>query len=140
MATITHLNWLDLMLGGGIHTIPDFSGDNIDFSLLDQTDAGTITSAFVDYAEVAGAVVVATTDIPGIASTTGGVLTMTAPTTFNSVSGDIADYLTAWKNITSDAVSPLIITWDSASSGLPVTPNTGNIIATWGSNVLVTLA
>jgi hypothetical protein len=34
----------------------------------------------------------------------------------------------------------LLITWDSASTGLPVTPNGGDITATWGSNILVTLS
>ncbi len=134
-----HLDWLDGMLGDPTHSVVDFDADNIDVSLLDQTDAGTITSSFVDYDEVDAATVVATTDVT-VSSITNGVVTLSGAITFSSVSGDAADYLTVWKNSGTPATSPLIITWDSASTGLPVTPNGGDIIATWGSNQLVTLA
>lgn len=127
------------MLGDPTHSVVDFDADNIDVSLLDQTDAGTITSSFVDYDEVDAATVVATTDVT-VSSITNGVVTLSGAITFSSVSGDAADYLTVWKNSGTPATSPLIITWDSASTGLPVTPNGGDIIATWGSNQLVTLA
>jgi hypothetical protein len=140
MATITHTDWLNGMLGNPTHSVVDIDTDNIDASLLDQTDAGTITAAFVDYDEVDTAVVVATGNLPAVTSITGGIVTLTGALTFSTVSGDVADYLTVWKNSGSPATSPLIITWDSASTGLPVTPNGGDIIATWGSNQLVTLA
>ena len=140
MATLVHQNWLNLMLGGGTHTLPDFDGDNIDASLLDQTDSGTISaSTSVDYADVNGATVVATADV-SVASISAGVVTLSGAVTFSSVTGDAADYLAVWKNSGTPSTSPLIITWDSASTGLPVTPNGGDIVATWGSNTLVTLA
>lgn len=128
------------MLGGWTHSAIDLDTDNIDVSLLDETDSGTILASFVDYAEVNAADVVATGDIPGFASITDGVATLTGALTFGSVTGDIAEFLTVWKNSGTPATSPLIITWDSVSSGLPVNPNGGDIIATWGSNILVTLA
>jgi len=139
MATITHLDWLDGMLGNPTHSVVDLNGDDIDMSLLDETDSGTITASFVDYDEI-DTNVVHSTDIAGFTSITGGVVTMSAASTFSAVSGDAADFLTVWKNSGSPATSPLILTWDSATSGIPVTPNSGDIIATWGSNVLVTLA
>lgn len=140
MATIIHTNWLQLMLGAtGTGTVPDFDGDNIDASLLDQTDSGTITAATVDYGTVDTATVVATGDV-AVSGISGGVVSLTAAITFSTVTGDAADYLTVWKNSGTPATSPLIITWDSASTGLPVTPNGGDITATWGSNTLVTLA
>lgn len=139
MATIVHLDFLDGALGNPTHTAVDFNADNIDASLLDQTDAGTITSSFVDYDEVDAATVVATGDLT-ISSITGGVITLSGAITYSAVSGDAADYLTVWKNSGTPATSPLIITWDSASTGLPVTPNGGDITATWGTNILLTLA
>ena len=109
--------------------------------MLDATDAGTITASFVDYDEVDTAVVLATGDVPAVTSITGGVVTLTGAMTFSAVAvGDEIDYLTVWKNSGSPATSPLVITWDSASTGIPVTPNGGDIIATWGTNILVTLA
>ena len=140
MATIVHNEWLDSMLGSPTHQAIDIDTDNIDVSLLDETDSTTILASYVDYDEVNAAVVVATGDLPAVSSITDGVVTLGCALTFTSVTGDAADFLTVWLNSGTPATSPLIITWDSASSGLPVTPNGGDIIATWGSNVLVTLA
>lgn len=140
MATIVHLDWLDGMLGDPTHSVIDFNTDNIDVSLLDQTDSGAITNASVDYDEVDGVVVVATTDLT-IAAITNGVVTLTGAVTFSTVTGDAADYLTVFKNSGAAATSPLAITWDSATTGLPVTPNGGDIVATWSAgHTLVTLA
>ena len=127
------------MLGAGNHTLPDFDADDIDVSLLDQTDSGTITAAMEDYDEVDTPTVVSTAETT-FAATVGGVLTLTGAITFTAVTGDAADYLTSFKNTGTPSTSPLIITWDSASTGLPVTPNGGNIVATWGSNIFATLA
>jgi hypothetical protein len=140
MATVVHTDWLNGMLGNPTHSVVDFDGDNIDASLLDQTDAGTITASFVDYDEVDAPTVLATTDV-SVTSISGGIVTLTGAVTFSSVAaGDEIDYLTVWKNSGTPSTSPLIITWDSASTGIPVTPNGGDITATWGSNQLVTLA
>lgn len=141
MATVVHTNWLQLMLGaaGATGTLPDLDTDNIDASLLDQTDSGAITAATVDYGTVDTPTVVATTDIT-VASITAGVVTLSGAVTFVGVTGDAADYLTVFKNSGTPATSPLLITWDSASTGLPVTPNGGDITATWTTNILVTLS
>ena len=141
MATITHNEWLDSMLGSPTHSAIDLDTDNIDASLLDSADSGTILASFVDYDEVDAAVVLATGDLPAVTSITDGVVTLTGAMTFSAVAaGDEIDYLTVWKNSGSPATSPLILTWDNASTGIPVTPNGGDIVATWGSNILVTLA
>ena len=139
MATVVHTDWLNGMLGNPTHSAIDFDADNIDASLLDQTDSGAITAGTVDYDEVNGATVVATTNV-SVSSISGGIVTLTGAITFTSVTGDAADYLTVWKNSGSAATSPLAITWDSASTGLPVTPNGGDINVTWASNQLVTLS
>lgn len=135
MATIVHDDFRDAQLGNPTHSTIDFDTDNIDVSLLDETDSGTITAAFVDYDEVDAAVVVATTDLAtitiGVVGT--GVLDA-ADTTFSTVTGDAADYLTLWKNSGTPATSPLAVTWDSATTGLPVTPNGGDITVAWNAS------
>jgi hypothetical protein len=131
LATVIHDDFLDAMLGNPTHSVIDFNADNIDVSLLDETDSGTITASFVDYDEVDAATVVATTDVASI--TIGVVATGAldaADTTFSSVSGDAADFLSLWKNSGTPATSPLAVTWDSATTGLPVTPNGGDIVST----------
>jgi hypothetical protein len=138
MATVKHTNWLNLMLGGGNHTLPDFNTDNIDASLLDETDAA-LTASDEDYDDVDTATVVSTADV-AVSSIGSGAVTLSGAVTFTAVTGDAADWLTVWKNSGTPSTSPLAISWDSASTGLPVTPNGGNIVATWGSNILVTLS
>ena len=138
MATVVHTDLLNGMLGAPTHSVIDFDTDDIDASLLDSLDSGTITSATVDYAEVNSGTVVATAGVT-VTGITGGVASASA-ITFTTVTGDEADYLTVWKNSGTASTSPLAITWDSVSTGLPVTPNGGDITATFGSNQLLTLA
>lgn len=139
MATIVHTDWLNGMLGNPTHSVIDVVADDMDAALLDATDSGTITSSFVDYDEVDAATVVATAEIPA-GTIVAGVWDIGAAITFSTVTGDAADYFTIHKNSGSPATSPLMITWDSASTGLPVTPNGGDITATFTGNDVVTLA
>jgi hypothetical protein len=144
LSTIVHTNWLQLMLGAGNHTLPDFDTDDIEAALLDATDVpgGAVDGATdEDYADVSAGLIVAgaQADVPG-GTASGGVVTLSGALTFSAITGDAADYLTVFKNSGTDSTSPLMITWDSASTGLPVTPNGGDITATWGSSILVTLA
>lgn len=141
MATVKHTTWLNCMLGDTTgYSVVDIDTDNIDMSLLDQTDSGTITASTANYDTVDTPTVVATGDLPAVSSISGGVVTLSGALTFTSVSGDSAEYLTLWKNSGTPSTSPLLITWDSATTGLPVTPNGGNIVVTFSSNILVTLA
>ncbi len=103
--------------------------------MLDATDSGNIDATFVDYDEVNAVTVVATTDLASITIGTvaTGVLDA-ANTTFSGVSGDAADFLTLWKNSGTPATSPLCVTWDSATTGLPITPSGGDITVTWNAS------
>ena len=140
MATVISDEFRNAQLGAPTHSVVDLNTDNIDVSLLDQTDAGTIAVTTVDYDEVDAADVVATTDIasPTIGSVGVGVFDA-ADTTFSSVTGDAADYLTLWKNSGTPATSPLVVTFDSATTGLPVTPNGGDITVTWNASGILSI-
>jgi hypothetical protein len=146
LATIVHTNWLQLMLGaaGTTGTLPDFDTDTIAASLLDAADANggvALTAGNVSaYGDVNDATVVANVADIGVSGVAAGVVSLTSAITFTSVTGDDADYLTVYKDTGTPSTSPLVVTWDSASTGLPVTPNGGDITATWGSSILVTLA
>lgn len=55
-------------------------------------------------------------------------------TTFDSVEGDVSEALIIWKDTSTPEDSPLLILLDQNHvTGLPVTPNTGNISTTWSS-------
>lgn len=141
MATVVHDNFRNAQMGKPANTTTtvDFDADDIRCSLLDQTDSGTITAATENYGQVDTAVVVAASG--ALTSKTTGVVAVgvfdAADVTFPTVSGDAADYLVLYKYDATPANAPLIVTWDSATSGIPVTPNGGDIVATWNPSGIV---
>lgn len=143
MATVVHNNFRNAQLGvpANTTTTVDFDGDELRVSLLDQTDSGTINAASENYGEVDGATVVANSSALG--SKTVGTVAVgvfdAANVTFSSVTGDAADYLTLYKHDATPANATLIITWDSATTGLPVTPNGGDITVTWNASGILQL-
>ena len=85
----------------------------------------------------------------GAVTPTAGPVTLTSPTgslgtfsaantTFTSVSGSASAYLVLFKNTGTNSTSPLIGLIDTAT-GLPVTPNGGNITVAWASGQVFTL-
>lgn len=50
--------------------------------------------------------------------------------TFTSVSGNVIEYVVLYKNTGTTTTSPLMIFWDTMT-GLPVTPNGGDITISW---------
>lgn len=52
------------------------------------------------------------------------------PTTFSSVVGSVVEYVVIYKDTGSNATSPLIALLDTGT-GLPVTPNGGDITINW---------
>jgi len=138
MATLVHDNLRNAQLGtpAGTTTTVDFDADDLRLALLDQTDSGTITAATQNFGQVNGAVIVA--ESTALTSKTVGTVAVgvfdAADVTFSSISGDAADYLILRKYDATAANSPLIVTWDSATTGLPVTPNGGDITATFNAS------
>lgn len=55
-----------------------------------------------------------------------------ADVTFSSVSGSVVTYIIIYKDTGTESTSPLIAIIDTAT-GLPITPNGGDIIITWDS-------
>ena len=72
-------------------------------------------------------------------TTTGGAADA-ADVTFTSVTGASIEALVLYKDTGTESSSPLIIYIDSGT-GLPITPNTGDIICTWdnGANKIFKL-
>jgi hypothetical protein len=141
MATIVHDNFRNAQLGNPAAptTTVDFDADDIRCSLIDQTDV-TITAAMDSYDDVDADPVAegAAMTNKTVGSTT-GVFDSTVDYTFSSVAQglDAADYLVLYKYNATPANATLIITWDTTTTGLPVTPNGGDITVQWnGSGIL----
>ena len=145
MATVIHNNFRNAQLGvpANSTTTVDFDADDIDVALLDATDSGAIAVTTENYGEVDTATVVAdradSADVPLTTKTIGTVAVGVFDAddvTFGSISGDEADYLVLYKYDATPANATLIATWDSVTTGLPVTPNGGDITVTWGAGII----
>ncbi len=74
-----------------------------------------------------------------LTSVTGSAGTLSAANTvFSSVSGSAASFIVLFKNTGTSSTSALLVYYDTAT-GLPVTPNGGNITIAWASGVVFTL-
>jgi hypothetical protein len=105
----------------------DLLVDNIKVVLVDAADY-TFSAAHDFLDDVAAGARVATSGNLASKTTTGGTFD-SADFTFSAVSGDPSEALIIYKDSGSAATSPLIAYIDTAT-GLPVTPNGGDITIT----------
>jgi hypothetical protein len=61
-----------------------------------------------------------------------------ADLTFTAVSGDQFEYLVVYKDSGTESTSYLLACYDTAT-GLPLTPNGGDVVAVWNASGLFTL-
>lgn len=116
----------------------DWLADNIRVCLID-TDDYTVDLATDQFLA----------DIAGIVSTSGNLTNKSATAgvadaddaTFSAVTGDECEALVIYQDTGDAETSRLIAYIDTASSGLPVTPNGGDIVVVWdnGTNKIFKL-
>jgi len=114
-------------LGGTI----DWDTQDIRIILIDAADytKNLGTDDFLD--DIAGAARVATSDALASKTITAGVADA-ADKTWSSVSGDVSEEIVGYYHTGTESTSALIFNIDTAT-GLPVTPNGGDITVTWDS-------
>jgi hypothetical protein len=126
------------ILGDNTYTNVQLDADTIAIMLLDNAD-DTAIAANLDLVAIASAArVPAAASCPSLASKTiGTVATGTfdaADTTFSALSGDQSEQLLLFKNTGTDSTAILIAQWDTFTSGMPVTPNGGDIVVVWNAS------
>jgi len=114
-------------LGGNV----DWDTDTIKVTLCDEADYAVNLTTDDYYNDVTVAGRVATSSALTTPTIAAGVADADN-ITYTSVTGDISESLTIWQDTTVEATSILIGNIDTAT-GLPVTPNGGNITVTWDS-------
>jgi hypothetical protein len=115
-------------LTGGI----DLSTDDIRVVLVDMADY-TLSIDVDDFlADIPAGARVAVSGALTSKTTTLGVFDA-ADITFSSVTGDVSEALVIYQHTGVDATSELIAFIDTGVTGLPVTPNGGDITVTWDS-------
>lgn len=109
----------------------DWDTNTIKCVLIDTADYTVNLSTHDNLDDVAGAARVATSSALSGKSVTAGVADAN-DLTFSSVSGDSVEALIIYKDTGVESTSRLIAYIDTAT-GLPVTPNGGDITVTWDS-------
>lgn len=126
------------LLGSG--TRVDLDADTINAMFVDHADdTPAVADDFID--DIASAArVPAEGSCPALASKTigsnpgvGGF--DAADTVFTSLSGDQSESLILYKDTGTESTSDLIVRWDTAT-GLPLTPNGGNVTVVWGAGII----
>lgn len=107
----------------------DWSADTIKVALVD-TGTYTFSQSHQYYSSVSSAVVGTPQTLVSKTSTSG--VADAADVTFSAVSGATVEALVIYKDTGNAATSPLIAYIDTAT-GLPVTPNGGDITIAWDS-------
>lgn len=106
-----------------------WSGDNIKACLVDSASYTPDTAADQFLDDLSG--VVATSGNLASKTTTDGVADA-ADVTFSSVTGNQSEYIVVYQDTGTPSTSRLVALVDTAT-GLPVTPNGGDIVVQWDS-------
>jgi hypothetical protein len=123
----------EAFLAGGIDALTA----TINVSLVSTTYTPNLsTDQYYSTVNTGGAVIAAGVTLTSVTGSAGTL--SAANTVFSSVSGGAASYLVIYKSTGTDSTSPLIGLIDTAT-GLPVTPNGGNITVAWASGQIFTL-
>ena len=128
MANALYLEAKNSFLGAATHSAIDMDGDTIKLLLVDTADYTVNLTTHQDHADVTGAGIVSTTTL-GTLSVASGAFDSANPT-FSAVTGDVSEAMVIYKDSGVSATSPLIAYYDTFSSGMPVTPNGGDINVT----------
>ena len=130
MADAFYVEQRNAMFGAWTHSFPDLNTDTIKAALRDEGAVALNLTTQVDLADVsAGHVGTAqTVTSPTVGVVAAGVFDH-ADVTFTAVTGNSVESLDYYKDSGVAATSPLIMNIDSAT-GLPVTPNGGDIVWT----------
>jgi len=127
----------EAMLGGGNHgaALIDLDGDTIKVGMVDTGTWAVDETVHEDMAESSG--MVGTAQTLGSVDLTNGTFDA-ADATFTSVSGNSVEELIIYKDTGTPANDVLLVSFDTAT-GLPVTPNSGDIVIQWNGSGIFSL-
>jgi hypothetical protein len=140
MANALYENYRNLLIGDDAAslTLTDWDTDTIKAHLVDTTDYVVNLSTDVAESDVTDAGIV-TNGTATLGSVTAGDVGVgvvdAANTTFTSVTGDEAEAVVLWEDTGgADTTDPLLVYFDTFASGMPVTPNGGDITIQWNAS------
>src|SRR5687768_1082476 len=140
MANALFTAYRNSVLGNGTATA-DLDTDTIKAMFVDHAD-DTPVAATDDFINdiLSAARVPAIASCPTLGTKTIGTVAAgvfdAADTVFTALSGDASESLILFKDTGSEATSTLIAFWDTAT-GLPLTPNGGDVTVTWNGSGII---
>lgn len=114
----------------------DWAAGNIKAVLVD-TSVYTVNAATHQFLSDLSGIVATSGNLTG--KTIVGRVIHSADTTFTAVTGDSGEAIVLYVDTGVAGTSRLIIYVDTASAGLPVTPNGGDIVIRWNASGIATL-
>jgi len=137
MANAVYPKYKEALLGAAANSAITGSGSTGLYAALVDTNDYTYSSAHEYYSSLAG--VVGTDQEITSPTLTAGVIDG-GDCTFTSVTGDPCEAIVLYrKNAGANTTWRLVAYIDSGQTGLPVTPNGGNITITWAGGGIVQL-
>lgn len=134
MANAIYPKYKEALISGGSNV--NLSSGTVKVALV---DTGTYTySSAHDYYDDVSAAVVGTPQTIGSKTVTSGTFDG-SDVTFSSVSGSTVEALVIYVDTGVAATSTLVAYIDTSVTGLPVTPNGGDISITWSASGIFTL-
>lgn len=138
MANALYPKWKEALLQNSIDSDLDGSGSTGVWAALVDTGTYTYSSSHEFYSSLSG-VVGTDVEVGATKSYTNGTFDG-ADLTFTSVSGSSVEAIVLYrKNAGANTTWRLIAYLDTGFTGLPVTPNGGNITVTWNASGIFTL-
>lgn len=110
----------------------DWDANTIKVTLVDAADYTVNLATHDFYDDITGAGIVATSGALGSKTTTAGVADA-ADFTYTAVSGDQSEALVIWSDTGGASSTDPLIAYIDSGTGLPVTPNGGDINVVWDS-------
>lgn len=122
-------------------SVPDLEGGDQRVILIDTADDDPAIATDQDLADIASAARVATVALANESVVlSGSTVTYDADdATFTSVSGDQSEELLIYEHTGTEGTSLLIASFDTFTSGMPVTPSGGNIVVTWNASGILAI-
>lgn len=116
----------------------DFDANDVRVILIDAADYTRDLSTHDRLDDVAAGARVAVSSALGSKTTTAGTADA-ADVTWTSVTGDVSEEVIGYYHTGTESTSYLIWNMDTFASGMPVTPNSGNITIAWNASGIFTL-
>lgn len=135
MANALYTKGKEALLDGSIN----LEADTIKCVLVDAADYTVNLSTHDNLDDIPSGARVGTPQTLGSKTFTGGVFDA-ADATFPSVTGDPCEAIVIYKDTGTESTSRLLAYIDTAASGLPVTPNGGNIQIQWNAGGIFALS